>query len=157
MGHHHNRPPGTVEGIEQVHNVVAGGGVEIAGRLVGQNHMRVVDQSSRDRHPLLLSSRKLRGPVAEPAREADQLRQLEAALAAAGQRRPLVGERHLDILHHAQLLNEIVRLKNKAQIPAADARERLVVHRRHILTGEEILPRGGPIETAEHIEQRAFS
>ena len=50
------------------------GRVEIAGRLIGKNNGRTRDQRARNRHPLLLSTRKLRRTMIEPAGYAEACR-----------------------------------------------------------------------------------
>ena len=51
----------------------AGAGVEVAGRLVGEDDVGPARQRTRDRDALLLTARQLRRTVAEPAAEADGL------------------------------------------------------------------------------------
>ncbi len=51
---------------QQGHDLVTGARVEVAGRLIGQNNVRVIDQGSGDRHALLLAAGKLHGPMIEP-------------------------------------------------------------------------------------------
>src|SRR6186997_3093984 len=60
-----------VEALEQPHHLDAGSRIEVAGRLVGQQDRRVVDQRARDRHALLLSARQLVGMMAESIAQAD--------------------------------------------------------------------------------------
>ena len=55
-------------------------GVEVAGRLVGQDDVGVVDQRPGDGHALLLAAGELRGPVVEPVAQADQPGDLDRPL-----------------------------------------------------------------------------
>ena len=55
---------------EMVHHLPAGHGIEVAGRLVGEDEGRTVDQGAGDRHPLLLAPRQLAGVVSQPVRKA---------------------------------------------------------------------------------------
>ena len=48
--------------FEQIHHFLAGGLVEIAGRLVGQQHGGMHAGGARDRHALALPAGKLVGP-----------------------------------------------------------------------------------------------
>jgi hypothetical protein len=59
-GHHHCR---TFFGncVQQSHNLRSGFGVEIAGRFIGQNKRRRIEQCPRNDHPLLFTTRKLMG------------------------------------------------------------------------------------------------
>ena len=49
-----------VELLEHGQHFLAGMGVKVAGRLVGKQQRRPVDQRPRDGHPLLLPARQLR-------------------------------------------------------------------------------------------------
>ncbi len=53
--------------------------VEIAGRLIGEEHLRTVDKRAGDRYTLLFTSRELGGPVMEAACQAHLLEQLGGA------------------------------------------------------------------------------
>ena len=66
MGDHDDGFALVVELAQEPHDLVARVRVEIAGRLVRQNDMRIVDQGTGDGHALLLAAGKLRGPVIEP-------------------------------------------------------------------------------------------
>ena len=57
----HDRDAGAVQVLEERHDLDARPGVERAGRLVGQDHDRVVDERARDGHALLLAARELAG------------------------------------------------------------------------------------------------
>src|SRR5437870_13902071 len=45
-----------MEVVEQREDLARGFGVEVSGRLVGQEQWRVADESARDGHPLLLTA-----------------------------------------------------------------------------------------------------
>ena len=66
MGHENNRDAlPRVELLKQSHDLVAGGGIEIARGLVGENQRRPIDQARGDRDPLLLAAGKLVGHMVE--------------------------------------------------------------------------------------------
>ena len=52
-----------VKPFQEFHHLLAGGRVEVAGRLVGQQQRRARHGSACDRHPLALPTRKLRRTV----------------------------------------------------------------------------------------------
>ena len=81
VGHQNNCAPFAVEPVEQVENFERRDRVEVAGRLVGQNEVRVVNERTGDGDPLLLAAGKLGRPVAEPVPQTDHLRQFDAPLA----------------------------------------------------------------------------
>ena len=60
---------------QQLHDVAAGGGVEVAGRLVGQHDRRIVGQRAGERDPLLFASRQLRRVVMRAAGQSDLFEQ----------------------------------------------------------------------------------
>ncbi len=55
---------------QEIHHLLAGGAVEIAGRLVGQHQLRLADEGAGHRHALLLAARELCGIVADAMAEA---------------------------------------------------------------------------------------
>src|SRR3954452_15312763 len=57
--HHHGRAVFLVQLFEDAHDLVAHGGVEIAGRLVGEHDARLSDDGARDGNALLLSAGEL--------------------------------------------------------------------------------------------------
>ncbi len=62
MGDEHNGDAALfIELAEQFHHFVAPRGVEIAGRLVGEDDGRIGDEGTRDGDALLLTAGKLRG------------------------------------------------------------------------------------------------
>src|SRR5690606_29934776 len=59
----HDRLPVAVQLLEQRHDLLARLAVQVARRLVRQQQRRLVHQRTRNRHPLALPARQLRGPV----------------------------------------------------------------------------------------------
>ena len=70
-GDDHGRPR-EVDAVQQLHDPDRGLGIEVAGRLVGQQQRRVVDERARDRHALLLAAGELVGEVVQLGRQAGQ-------------------------------------------------------------------------------------
>src|SRR5215207_6488139 len=72
MRHHHD---GLAEGVDGLahegQELAAGLGVEVARRLVGEDDLGPGDQGAGRRHPLLLTTGELRGPVPEAPTQAD--------------------------------------------------------------------------------------
>ena len=72
VGDDHDGLPVVVDAAaQQLEHLGAGPGVEVAGRLVGEDDPRPADQRAGDRHPLLLAAGELLGLVVEPVPEAD--------------------------------------------------------------------------------------
>ena len=62
VGRHHHRGARPVDAVEQAHDAAVGG-VQVAGRLVGQEDQGPVDEGPGDGHPLLLAAGELVGQV----------------------------------------------------------------------------------------------
>src|SRR3954453_1827953 len=62
-----------VQALEQGHDFVAGGGVESAGGLIGQENRRVVDERASDGDTLALTAGELVGLMVHAALEVDLL------------------------------------------------------------------------------------
>ena len=61
----------SVQGIEEVQDLPAGAGVQVARRLVGQQDRRPVDESPPDGDPLALAPGQFAGAVAGPVFQFD--------------------------------------------------------------------------------------
>ena len=59
VGDDHQRQAFIVQGFDDFHDFAAGDTVEIAGRLIGQQDLRLHDDRAGDRNPLSLTARKL--------------------------------------------------------------------------------------------------
>ena len=71
MGDEDDRVAGLIQTLEERHDLDACPRIQIAGRLVGQEDRRIVDEGARDRHTLPLAAGQLVGPVALAVREFD--------------------------------------------------------------------------------------
>src|SRR3954449_12290548 len=71
--HHHGRAVFLVQLFENAHDLVAHGGVEIAGRLVGEHDARRSDDRPRDCDALLLPAGELRRKVMNARRKSDAI------------------------------------------------------------------------------------
>jgi hypothetical protein len=63
VGNHNNGSAIFVEFFQQVHYFIAMGGVEVTGRFIGQNDVWFGYNSTAYSHPLLLTTRELKGEV----------------------------------------------------------------------------------------------
>ena len=67
-------PSRSLRSFSSVHDLARRAAVEIAGRLVGEQQVRLVRQRARDRHALLLAAGELARAVLLPSAEADRRR-----------------------------------------------------------------------------------
>src|SRR5258708_806533 len=85
-----------MQAIEDGEHLLGAGGVEVAGRLVGEHHTRLTDECARDRDTLLLAARELVRMVVGAVCEADRLERFDDARPTQAGREPLVHERETD-------------------------------------------------------------
>ena len=84
MGHHYDGLAFAVDRLEEVENALAGFGVEVAGRFVGENDCRVVGQHPGEGDALLLADAQFRWFVVQPVGQADPLQEFGGAFALIG-------------------------------------------------------------------------
>src|SRR5690606_16111915 len=141
---------------EQLHHLVAVGGVEVARRLVGEDERRRGHDGAGDRDALLLPARELLREVVAAVRHADALEgRLRAEL-------PLLGveveveQRELDVLVDRQLVDEVEALEDEADGAAAEAGAPALGEPGRGVPVEPVLPAGGAVEQAEDVEERGL-
>ncbi len=128
MGDEDQRHAAFLLGAEQkLGNVGTGRGVEIAGRLVGEENRRRRRERPGNRDALLLATGHLGRIVGEPVAQPDghqfRLRPCERI----GVAREL--ERHRDVLERRHVGDEVEGLEDDADIAAAEIRHLVLVHR----------------------------
>ena len=116
MRHLHDRRSCFVERAEQLHDLLALCGVQVARRFVGENHLWVGDDCAGNAHQLLLPAREL---VRIEIFFSDDLESIEDvghhALAVAAAHVP-VRERNLQVFVHREIVKEVITLEHKANI-----------------------------------------
>lgn len=101
--------------VEQRHHLFAAARIERAGGLVGQHDASAVHECTRDRHALLLATRQLVRPVAQPIAQAQPREQPACARGALGGRRAGVDGGHLDVLLRRLGGDQVVALEHEAE------------------------------------------
>ena len=94
--------------------------VEVAGRLVGEDQRRLVDQRPGDAHPLLLAAGELARQVAQALPEAHPAQRL-LGLAAVGHAVDVL--RQHDVLQRGEIGDEMELLEDQAHRALAVARQ----------------------------------
>ena len=116
-----------------------------------------MDQRARDGDALLLAARQPLGIAVTTAAEADALQQLTRARDSFRIRAAVEVERQHQIFLDSQQRNQIVELEDEADVPAAEARARLLVERREVRAVDDHAPRRGPVDARDHVEQRRLA
>ena len=100
--------------------------VERAGRLVGQDQLRPVDQRARDRHALLLAAGQLGRRVAGALGQARRAPAPRSARSCAlGRLDAGIDHRQLDVLQRAGARQQVELLEHEADAAVADRRQRV--------------------------------
>ena len=125
MRHHDDRDAFVVEPLENLHHLDAGPAVEIPGRLVGEDHVRIVDQRSRDGNALLLASGKLARRVIAASLKAHRSQDLFRFLPQlrAGERDLGIKQRQLDVFQGRRAREKIEVLENEPEFAIAHIRQ----------------------------------
>ena len=148
------RQPVAREIREQVEHAVGVLGVEVAGRLVAEEQARSAHEGARDRHALLLAARQARREEVRARREAHLFERSRRPLATALTRRRDVELAEHDVLERGAMRQEVERLEDEADPPAAQPGARKVVERRDVAPLELVHAVGLAVEEPEDVEQR---
>ncbi len=87
-----------VDLAKEVHDFERQIGVEIAGRLIGEDDGRIVHEGARDRDPLLFAARELHRIGAHPVLQAHPLEHLERPALLLRERHPEHARHERDVL-----------------------------------------------------------
>ena len=140
---------------DEIGHLRAGGAVEIACRLVGEQYVRPGSERAGQRRALLLAAGKLRGVVAGARLEADGV-QTGLGLVA---RRPVASKlkRQRDVFEGRQRRDQVERLEDDAHMGEAKAGERILAHLPKVVPERRHLAGTGAFEPAHEHEQRGFA
>ena len=141
------------EPVEQLDHGTRRVEVEVAGRLVGEHQVRVVDQGAGQGDPLLLAARqRLRvraGAIAEP----DLGEEIERAIAIGGCGPAVELQRQQQVLGYGQGRDQVERLEEEADVAAPEPGPGGLVERVQSDSVDADRAAVGPVEPAEQVEQ----
>ena len=140
---------------QQREDLLRGRRVEVAGRLVGEDHGGLGGERARHRDALLLAAGELGGPVRAAVGERDRLEQLldaPVAVTAAGER-----QREPDVLLGGEDRDEVEGLEDEADLVAAQAREVAVVELADLGAADGHGAVGRAVEPGEHVHERRLA
>jgi hypothetical protein len=154
--HQHDRPPLGRQLAQERQHLRAGLHVEVACRLVGQQHSGIVDEGTGDREALLLPTGELVrhrvGDVAQPEPVDQRAAAPERAGRGAGN---AAGEEHVGLA--AQLGQQVEELEDEADVPAAQGGEAALADAGDALAGHVDRARVRPVEAAEDMQERRLA
>ena len=149
------RRPVAAPGEEMADDLLAGRGVEVPGRLVGEEEVRVVDEGAGDGHPLLLAARQFAGVVSQAVREPDGGELLAGPVERVGGARELARRGH--VLEGGHGGNEVERLEHDADVSPPKPREGVFVEGREVRARHLDASPRRTLETADDHEQGALA
>src|SRR4029453_16409931 len=133
--------------------------VQFAGRLIGEDNLRLVRDRPCDRDPLLLAAGKFCRAPLRAIVDAHQLQQLLHAVLPIRLRN--AGEAHwqLDILRGSQVRQKVSGglLPDEADDLAPEPHPLARRHRQRVAPGDSSRAGGGDVEPREDVEQRRFA
>jgi hypothetical protein len=153
---HDDGGAGGVELADELHDRCAGGAVELAGRLVGENDRRTPDEGPGDRDPLALPSGDLGGLERRAYGEADPLERLIRAPI------PLVGgdagveDPVGDVLAHRGVLGQEELLEDEADLPGPQPRQLAVIQLRGGDSTDADHAAGGSLQRPHDVQERGL-
>src|SRR5688572_16551424 len=150
---HQDGDPGLVELDEEFHDLERALGIEVAGRLVGEQDFGIGHQRAGDGDALLLAARQLGRRVVGPRHEADPVERLERRLAPRGLAFAAIDQRQLDVLHRAGPREQVETLEHEAEILAPQQRALVAGERLDFGAEETKHPRSGHVEAAEDVHR----
>ena len=157
MRDHRERGSLAIDALEQRQHLLLAGGVQVARRLVEQQHARPHGKRSSDRDALLLAAGELRREVAGPIGETHLREPFEHAAAPLACRHARIDEWQLDIAVGARTGQQVVGLEHEADAAAAYVGAVRLVERGHLLADQLVRALAGAIEAAEDREQRRLA
>src|SRR6266849_2858176 len=134
-------------------DVLAGGRVEVAGRLVGEEKPGALGEGACHRHALLLAPGELPRPVREPLAEPDPLEQVGRPRARRGLW--LAGDqaRQHDVLQRGEVAQQVVELEDEADLAVAEDRQLGLRAGEHVPPVEEEATPARLVERSQEMEE----
>src|SRR5690606_21983196 len=122
-------PAVAVEAREQLEDLLAGLGVEVAGGLIGEQQGGFGDEGAGDGHALLLTAGERVRRVLLASGAAHRGEGLARPPAPLGRRYPLVDQRQLDVLERRGARQQVEALEHEADVMTAEQRPLVAVER----------------------------
>jgi patatin-related protein len=149
--------PLVVELLEQAHDLLGLGRVQVAGRLVGEQQLGIADHRAGDADQLLLAAGELGGEEVLLADDVEAVERVGHQRLAVGPLDVPVGKRQVEVLGHGQAVEQVVGLEDEADVLLGDLRALLGLHQVDRLAEQLVLAGPGRIEHAEDRQQRRLA
>ena len=132
--------------------------VEVAGRLVGEQHAGTIDERPRDSYPSMFAAGQLGGISVHPLLQSHTYEQGRRA-------RIRMGDRHCpteqcgqdDVVDRPEIRQQARKLEDEAELTTANPRQLRLRQRPDVGAVQQHPPRGRSRQCADHREERRFS
>ena len=153
VGHQHDGLPLPVQRLEQAHDLLAGGAVEVAGRLVGQENAGRVDQRARDGDALPLSAGELVGPVLDPVAQPHPRERIAGERPALLRAQAGVDQGQLHVVQRRGPWQQVEGLEHESDLLVPDPGQLVVVQLGHPVAVQPVLAAGRAVEAADQVHE----
>src|ERR1039458_9026682 len=143
--------------LEQLDDFTTGVRIEIAGRFIGQEQFRLVDERAGDGHALLFAAGKFGRPVLHTVLETNPGEQVASARPGLADGSAGHARRQTDIFERIEFRQQMIRLKNETDAVVAEKRQLTLGECGQVLPGKMDFARVGRVKSADEMEQRAFA
>ena len=145
------------EAEEELMQILLVGRVEAARRLIGKDHVGMVDQCSCHSHPLFLSARQLVGLMLGSVGEIQEVEQFQALTSCLGVRNASYQGRHHHVFECRELWQELMELEDETDVAVAEVRQFAVFQPRDVGASQGHSARIRFVERAEDMQERGLA
>src|SRR5215469_5231832 len=140
---------------EQVQDLRAGAGVEVAGGLVGEDDFRPADQGTRDGHPLLLPAGQLRRAVLQSRAQAHRFHDRVEPGPVGGAPRDV--QREGDVVRRGESGQQVIGLEDEADVIAAQPGQPALGQRGDLGAADPRPPAVGAVQPGHAVHERGLT
>lgn len=140
-----------------VHDCDARFGIEVSGRLICENDLRLMNKRPGDADALLLTAGHLGRVMVHPVLQTDHFQHFPRTDRSSCLIHPRKLKRHRHVFERRILRQQIVRLENEAGMVLAKEDQLLFVHFFDVALAYDDFPARGRFQSGQKIEHRTFS
>ena len=157
VSHHDDRGPFPVQFGEQLHHFGSVLRVQVTGRLIGEDDLRIRNDSTCDGHTLLLSSGKLLREMARAVADVHPFQDIVHHLLTLAGFYFQVGKREFHVFEHVQFVDQVETLEHETDVAFADLRTLLLLEMPDFLACQVIIARSRIVQQPQDIQQCRFA
>src|SRR5258708_31738996 len=148
---------GVVQALEELHDFIALRGVEIAGGLVSEDELRILNHRAGHANQLLLSAGKLVGEEVFLADDVEAIEDVADEADALLVRNVFIGERDFEIFEDGEIVDQVIALENEADVGLVQLVAFLDIEFVDRLIVKVVFAAPRAVEHADDAEQSGFS